>query len=341
MAEPLKNVYSQKFFDRFIKTIQPLKTGFNEDQFLQKVYSDQWNQLELKERMRHISLILDQFLYKNYKENIALLCQLVDELEKQGLQSDNFGYLFLPDFVEVYGLDDLETSIIAMERITQFMSCEFAVRPFIIQYPTEMNVQMNKWSKHSNPWVRRLSTEGYRPRLPWAMALPALKKDPSPILPILERLKNDESESVRRSVANNLNDISKDHPNIVIDLAEKWKGESPEIDWIIKHACRSLLKQGIPELFGFGSIDKVNIQNFSISTPKVKMGDYLEFSFDLNITSHSKMKIRLEYGLYYQKANGTLSKKVFQISEKEYHGNSITSITRKKAFKPIYTRKHY
>ena len=104
--------------------------------------------------------------------------------------------------------------------------------------------------------VRRLASEGCRPRLPWAMALPNLKENPAPIIPILENLKNDPARFVRLSVANNLNDIAKDNPEIVIDLVKKWKGESKEVDWIIKHGCRTLLKQGNPEvmeLFGFNS----------------------------------------------------------------------------------------
>lgn len=93
--------------------------------------------------------------------------------------------------------------------------------------------QMLVWSKHEHWGVRRLSSEGCRPRLPWAMALPNLKKDPTPIIPILENLKNDPARFVRLSVANNLNDIAKDNPEIVIDLAKKWKGESKEVDWLL------------------------------------------------------------------------------------------------------------
>ncbi|MGY0037975.1 DNA alkylation repair protein [Pedobacter sp. NJ-S-72] len=128
--------------------------------------------------------------------------------------------------------------------ITQFISCEFAVRPFLAKYGGQMMIRMEKWSLHESHKVRRLASEGSRSRLPWAMAVPGLKKDPSPILPILENLKNDPSEWVRKSVANNLNDISKDHPEIVIAIANRWKGLSKETDAIIKHGCRSLLKQG-------------------------------------------------------------------------------------------------
>jgi hypothetical protein len=149
---------------------------------------------------------------------------------------------------------------------------------------------------------------------------------------------------VRRSVANNLNDISKDNPGVVIKLAKSWKGKNDHLDWLVKHACRTLLKQGNPdllELFGFGSVQNILIDNFQIDTPTVKIGEYLLFSFEVKNNSKFASKIRLEYGLYYQKANGSLSKKVFKISEKIYPEKSSIVIKRKQSFKPITTRKFY
>jgi 3-methyladenine DNA glycosylase AlkC len=204
-----------------------------------------------------------------------------------------------------------------------------------------MMKQMLLWSKHEHWAVRRLSSEGCRPRLPWHMVLPKLKENPVPIIPILENLKNDTSEIVRKSVANNLNDIAKDNPETVIDLARKWQGLSKNIDGIIKHGCRTLLKQGNTEaleLFGLNTLKNISIQNFQILTPKVEIGKSLEFSFKLWNNNNEKTKIRLEYGLYYQKANGTLSKKVCKISEKEYAENSITQINRKQSFRMVTTR---
>ncbi len=136
---------------------------------------------------------------------------------------------------------------------------------------------MLKWSTHKSRHVRRLATEGSRPRLPWAMALPKLKKDPTPILPILENLKQDSCEIVRRSVANNLNDISKDNPQIAIAIAKKWKNISPETDAIIKHSLRTLLKAAHPEVLKYYQLDAKNIsvERFLIKNKKVKIGDYL------------------------------------------------------------------
>lgn len=151
------------------------------------------------------------------------IINLIPILENNGFKPDNLEFIFFPDFIEVYGIDDYETSVIAFETITEFVSCEFAVRPFIINNQETMLKQMFDWSNHKLPMVRRLASEGCRPRLPWAMAIPSLKENPEPIISILENLKNDVSESVRRSVANNLNDISKDNPKIVIDLVKNGK----------------------------------------------------------------------------------------------------------------------
>ena len=343
MPEPLKNMFNLALIEKVGHTLSLIIKDFNTKQFANEIFNEEWESLELKARMHHISMAMAKQLPRDYEKAIDIALSLTDKAQGESKEM-SFVYMFLPNYVEKFGIDDLQTSIKAIERITQFTSCEFAVRPFIIKYPKEMMAQMLEWSTHTHPNVRRFSSEGCRPRLPWAMALPQLKKDPTPILPILENLKNDGSEFVRKSVANNLNDISKDHPEILLDVAKKWKGKSKDTDWIIKHACRTLLKQGNPtamELFGFGTSKDIKIEHFKVKTPKVVFGDYLEFSFDLKNLANKDTNIRLEYAIYYQKANGTLAKKVYKISEKVYAQNSSTTINRRQAFKPISTRKFY
>lgn len=343
MAEPLKNIYNQKFFDEFSKALKLIIPNFDKNLFLNKIYDNEWKNRELKQRMRHISTTLKYFLPKDYKNSTTIILKLISCLKENQINL-SFEYMFLPDFIEQYGLEDFDISVKALEEITQYTSCEFAVRPFIIKYPKKMMKQMLIWSNHKNHSVRRFSSEGCRPRLPWAMALPDFKENPTPIIPILENLKNDTSEFVRKSVANNINDISKDNREIVINLAKKWQGKSKKTDWIIKHGCRTLLKQGnieVLNLFGFGSVKNIKIKNFLIKTLKVKIGQSLEFEFILVNNNSRDIKIRLEYGLYYQKLNGTSSKKVYKISEKDYHGNSITKINRKQSFRLVTTRKFH
>jgi len=169
-----------------------------------------------------------------------------------------------------------------------------------------------------------------------------LKKDPTPILPLLENLKNDPNEWVRRSVANNLNDIAKDHPDLLCDIAQRWKGMSKETDWIVKHGCRTLLKQGNPAILKLYGLDHTDIVLTNLwVAPEVKTGDKLSFSFDIENRQAQQQVIRLEYGLYYRKANGKLARKVFKISERIYQPFEQASISRAQSFKLITTRKFY
>lgn len=343
MAEPLKNIYNEKFFEHFTKAFLKISPAFNEKLFLTKIYDEQWKERELKQRMRHISSVLHLTLACDYPTATNWITQLIDLLQDNSSEMA-FEYMFLPDFIEQYGIDDYQTSVKAMEKITQFTSCEFAVRPFIIKYPEKMMQQMLDWTAHSHHGVRRLASEGCRPRLPWAMALPVFKNNPAPILPILELLKNDSSDFVRRSVANNINDIAKDHPELVVGLVKSWIGETAETDWIVKHGSRTLLKQGHPEImhvFGFGSTANIEINNIEILTPSVQIGNKLSFTFELFNQNSSPAKIRLEYAIYYKKANGSLSKKVFKISEKVYEAETTTKIQREQSFKIITTRKFH
>lgn len=352
MAELFKNRWNVPFFEGFTEAFKCVADDFDEQSFLSQVMDGEWGNKGFSQRGSHIAAIMKNFLPADYKEAIRRLVALMFHVKQtaygEAVKKTQFGlsveYLFLADFVKQYGLDDYETSIEAIEKITQFTSCEFAVRPFIVKYPDKMMKQMLAWSKHEHWSVRRLASEGCRPRLPWAMALTDLKKDPAPILPILENLKNDSFEIVRKSVANNLNDIAKDNPRTVIELVKKWQGKSVNTDWVIKHGCRTLLKQADPEvlnLFGVSKVKNIGIRDFCILTPKVTIGNSLEFSFKLCNNNKESVKIRLEYGLYYQKAKGTLRQKVYKISEKEYAGNSITEISRKQSFRVITTRVFY
>jgi 3-methyladenine DNA glycosylase AlkC len=349
MPEAIKNMYNDRYFERFSKDLKRVIKDFDTQNFVSQIMDDEWENREFKQRTAHIATVLKKFLPPNYKDAIAKILELLDYApdfsqidDTQFGLSLEYGWI-LDNFVEQFGVDDYEISVRAIEKITRFTSCEFSVRPFIIKYPDAMMKQMLAWSRHTHWGVRRLASEGCRPRLPWAPALPELKKNPAPIIPILENLKNDPSRFVRLSVANNLNDIAKDNPETVIRLVKKWQGESKEVDWIIKHGCRTLLKQGnseVMELFGFGAAAKnIEVENFQISTPEVKVGNSLEFSFNLLNKSDKAAKIRLEYGIYYQKANGTLARKVHKISEKEYAENSTTQVARNHPFRVVTTRK--
>ncbi|HYH13941.1 MAG TPA: DNA alkylation repair protein [Flavisolibacter sp.] len=343
MSTLLKDLYSPGFYKGFTNVMAQVLPAFDKQQFMDAIFDETFANKELKERMRHTAQVLHQFLPKNFAEAAPVIEQLITQLRVNGIREFSIEYMFLPDYIEVYGLHDFEASVKTIEFVTQFTSCEFAVRPFLLKYYDRMLQQMVAWSLHESDKVRRLASEGVRPRLPWAMAIPALKKDPTPILPILENLKQDPSEFVRRSVANNLNDIAKSHPEIVIEIAGKWKGLNKETDAIIKHGCRTLLKQGHVAILKHYGLQSKNIvfTNFTIVTPKVCIGESLVFSFSFTNHNNTAEMIRLEYAVYYKRQNGQLSKKVFKISERLYQPNETGIIQRRQSFKPITTRRFY
>ena len=339
----LKDIYSPVFYDRLSVILSRALPDFDKIRFMSRIYRDGFENKELKDRMRHTAKAMHCFMPENFSDTVPVLKHIIKHLRDASIGEDSLAYMFLPDYIETYGINDYDAAVSALEHTTQFTSCEFAVRPFLLQYPEKMMEQMKIWSLHENHKVRRLASEGSRPRLPWAMAIPYLKKDPSPVIPLLENLKNDPSEYVRRSVANNINDIAKDHPSVVIELAKQWKGNTKETDAIIKHGCRTLLKQAHPEVLQLYGLDSTHmtLSDFEILTPKVKMGDSVEFTFAIENKDSKPQTVRLEYGLYYKKAKGHLARKVFKISERVFQPGEKNTIVRKQSFRPITTRVFY
>ncbi len=335
MPEQLKNYYSKEYVAKIADIFAKTYSKFDKDNFLKQVFDESWPNKELKERMRHLTICTKDNLPSDYVESLNILIKSAPETNKI-VKNSGFLNMFFPDFVEIYGIDFWDESMSALEKFTKYSSSEFTIRPFIVKDRKRAMNQMLKWSKSDNYHVRRLASEGCRSRLPWAMALPEFKKDPSLILSILDNLKNDESEYVRRSVANNLNDISKDNPNIVINIAKKWLGQNKNLDKLVKHACRTLLKAGnkeVLEIFGYGSSDFADTP-VSQMPKTIKIGENLVFDLALDVKKPAK--IRFEYAIYYKKANGSHNPKVFQIKE----GN-LVKFTKKHSFKEMTTRKHY
>jgi len=344
MSYLLKDIYSTSFYNQFSDVLTEVLPAFDRNKFLKLIFDKSWKSRELKDRMKHTSIVLNQFLPANFDQAAICIKDMITVLRQRKFLESSLEFMFFPDYIETFGREHFDTSIKTFEFVTQFTSCEFAVRPFIIQYGDHMIKEMHVWSSHESPHVRRLASEGSRPRLPWAIALPELKKNPNPILPILENLKTDPSEYVRRSVANNLNDISKDNPHTVLSIAKQWKGLGKETDGIIKHACRTLLKQGHTDILKYYRLnvsDKIQVKDFKIMTPKLKIGSYLEFSFDLINKESRKQTVRVEFAIYYLRQNGQLSKKVFKISEREIKPNEKINFKKKQSFRIITTRKFY
>ena len=204
--------------------------------------------LELKDRVEVIADELYRALGEAYLPGLDVLMQILGpENEREtGMFTDFYWIMPIAKFVEKYGLEDFDISMRAIEEITKRNTGEYAIRPFIERHGDRTMAQMLAWSVHPNKHVRRLASEGGRPRLPWASKLDGMIDDPRPLIPILDNLKDDDSKYVRKSVANCLNDILKDNPTIGRDLIDRWNtpGIGPQRKWIIRHALRNLLKTG-------------------------------------------------------------------------------------------------
>jgi len=335
MAEPLKNMYSKNYLNKFADVFTKEYPEFNKKRFLNSVFDKEWEHRELKQRMRHIAVCLNKELPDDYNAAIEVMKRTVVNFR-------GFLSMVFPDYVEVYGLNNYKASIAALELFTQYGSSEFAIRHFIVRYPEKIMPQILKWAKHKNHHVRRLASEGSRPRLPWAIGLSEFKKNPAKVLKVLEILKDDSSEYVRKSVANNLNDISKDNPEIVLNIAKKWYGKNSETDWILKHGMRGLLKKGNSEalkLFGFATAKGLSINILKIDPNKVKLGEKIIFSF--NMTSEKTQKVRIEYTIDFLTYSGKISKKIFKISEGLYEKNRTYEFKKSHSFKDLTVRKHF
>lgn len=340
MPELLKNMLSRELIEKLAQNIKAAYEPFQEQEFADAILDATWNDLELKDRVYKISLNMGKYLPEDYATAIGILDKVI---VNYGNWLDGIAWFF-PNFIDIYGQDEKnwDISIAALARYTPYSSSEGAVRPFIIKNEQRMMAQMYAWSKHEDELVRRLACEGCRPALPWAPALTSFKKDPSPILPILEQLKADPSIHVRKSVANNLNDISKTHPELVVKIAKDWYGNNEYTDWIVKHGCRTLLKKGNREalaIFELEDATSVDVGDFVLETPSIMIGEEITFTF--SIFAKKPMKVRLEYGIDYVKSNGKRNRKIFQISEISLKENERKLYRRNHSFADVSTRKHY
>ncbi|CAM4423994.1 DNA alkylation repair protein [Paenibacillus tarimensis] len=343
MAEPLKNEYSPDFIRRLAELASRAEPAFDAAGFEHAVLDEAWELMELKARTRRVSQLLGQYLPADYGRALDILYTI--EGEFRGLP-----HLVFPDFVEQHGVapEHWERSIEALQRFTRNSTAEFAVRPFLIREPERMLRQMAIWAEDESEHVRRLASEGCRPRLPWAQALPVFKKDPAPLLPILEKLRQDESLYVRKSVANNLNDIAKDHPGLVIETARRWQGTHPHTDWIIRHGCRTLIRAAHPDVMSlFGYADSVegellaDVLAWEVSPDRIAVGGQTELSYRLRVRGGEPMRLRIEYGIDFVKASGKVSRKLFLLTDKTSAGGSLVEGTRTHRWADLSTRKHY
>jgi 3-methyladenine DNA glycosylase AlkC len=356
MPEPFKNRFSKPLIEQMAACFSQHYCDFDERAFISKASANLSN-LELKQRSMQIVEAMRECLPEDFTRCGDILHNSlrpmvnVNELSKDPSHARLIaGWAIMPmaDFVGIYGQSHFEYSLTLLRAMTQRFSAEFAIRYFLDAKPQQTLAVLQTWLEDESEHVRRLVSEGTRPRLPWGMQLKQFVADPHALLPLLETLKDDSSEYVRRSVANNLNDIAKDHPALVVEICQRWLRDSTHNRTrLIKHACRTLFKQGRPDaldLFSF-KFPKLSACALSLDSKVVEIGEAIEMKIELSASSNkskqASQKMMLDYAVYHQKANGSLVPKVFKWKQfKLIQGESL-QLSKKHSFKSVTTRKYY
>lgn len=334
--EPLKEMFNRKFYESLSAEFSKADKQFDHKKFLAEVTKD-LEPLSLNQRMRNTSVVLQNYLPADYKKALQVMEKVIPNMPR------GYTNLLFPDFVGLYGHDHIDHSLEALKLFTQFGSSEFAIREFLKRDFHKTIKVMCNWAKDKNHHVRRLSSEGSRPRLPWSFKLDEVIKNPALTRPILETLRADQELYVRKSVANHLNDISKENPDYMLDLVNTWDKKNPDTLWIIKHASRTLIKKGNSgslSVFDFEKDAKVKVENFKVKPAKLKLGESLVFEFDLVSEKNKTQKLVIDYVIHYRKKSGELSPKVFKLKELHLTAKERVSISKKQVFKDFTTRKH-
>ncbi len=294
--------------------------------------------LSVMARVRHIADALHSALPGDYPYALVVLRAMGPRL------THAFQGFALAEYVARYGLHDVDASMEALADLTRHGSAEFAIRPFLAHDPTRVLAQMRAWTEHPNEHVRRLASEGARPRLPWGTRVPALKDDPTLAAPILERLKADPSLYVRKSVANHLNDIGKDRPDWLVERMAGWSRDDPRTAWIIRHALRSRIKQGDPAalaLVGARADVAVTVTDFTIAPASIRLGETIAITAALTSNAESEQRLVVDYRVHYARANGRTAAKVFKWKSFDLAAGTCVSLATRQVIRDFSTRRHH
>jgi 3-methyladenine DNA glycosylase AlkC len=353
MADLIRECINNKTIIDLASRINNCQPNFDDKGFSNRV-TPQLSQLGLFERIEVIVTALKEYLPKDFSQAAEILTSSLGiELDDQGndpvaadlSSSRGFIVVAVATYISRYGVNHFDLSMTALREMTKRFSSEGPIRDFLITDEKKVLALYQKWTEDDNVHVRRLVSESCRPRLPWARQLPSFIKDPQEVIALLEKLKSDQHLYVRRSVANNLNDISKDNPKIVIKTLTQWSTDkSAEMNWLVKHALRTLLKQGHPgalQILGFSTEFNLKAESFTLDKEIIKLGDSLEFFLELSSPQKEPQRLMIDYVIYHMKANGKLNPKVFKWTQKTISANGTLFLKKKQNFKKISTRKYY
>ncbi|MDH3293115.1 MAG: DNA alkylation repair protein [Acidimicrobiia bacterium] len=332
MAEPLKNSIGADTVNALAERLEAV-AGF--DGAGLRALATEFDGLELKER---INLIADTIAAD--RPYLDILDAVVDMAGDKSL--DMWAAWPLCSVIERHGVAHPHQSLQAMETVTKRFSCEFAIRPFLQHHPEPTFDHLNRWVDDPDESVRRLVSEGTRPYLPWGPRVARLIDEPQRAIALLDRLRLDPSETVRRSVANHLNDVARLDADLVIDTLKRWTGDKPEPDRaLIRHALRTLVKAGKPEalaLLGFTTDPAVGIDRFDCRPSAIELGQSIELNAVIRSTSTTAQQLVVDIVIHHVKANGDTSPKVFKWTAITLEPGASEHLTKTRPIRPISTR---
>ena len=304
--------YNAAFYRQLSQDLSDIDPNIDARRFY-KACTKNLSTLELKQRMQRTADVCWQFFPDNYNDSLKRLYAYAERINE-----NKFCYMFMPDFIARYGAHDFKRSMQALKDFTEYSSSELAIRVFLENDLDRTLAIVKKWTGNKNVHIRRLASEGTRPRLPWAIRINALLGKPELCIPILQDLKSDNEKYVQKSVANHLNDISKDHPQKMLNLVKSWNTNEQSINWIIQHASRTLIKQGNRQalaLFGADQKPNIAIKKFKLNSRKLLLGDNLVIELEINSQEKQPQQLIVDYKIHYVKASGRTSQKVFKLKK--------------------------
>ncbi len=343
----LRDVFNPALVNELADNIVHTWDSFERDTFLNAILP-QLESLGFGDRNSLIADTLHKYLPDDFQRAAQILINALGPEPASDSLSGFDGFIVMPQclFISRYGLDDFETSINALYEMTKRVTAEGDIRPFIEKYPEKTMAFLHKLTQDISPFARRLASEGTRPRLPLFSRLPKFQRDPLPVIQLLEKLKTDPNLMVRRSVANNLNDIAKDNPDVVVETLSDWQKTNPskEMGWVIAHSLRTLLKDGHPgalRLMGYDPDVEISVSEIQMSNENPAIGEEISFSFTVTSREDKPCKVMIDYIVYFMKANEKQAPKVFKAAKKTLASGESVTITKKHSLQQRSTRKHY
>ncbi len=346
MAEPLKNSFGPDVPVRIAYMVGAVYPGLDHAAFVASAL-DGYDALELTPRARQISDALAEHLPADRERAIEILVESLGPEIGDGGLTGMASFLYMPHvfFVGAHGLDCFETSMRAQYELTKRFTAEFSIRAYLERHPERTLDRLREWTHDPSVHVRRLVSEGTRPRLPWAPRLRRFQEDPTPVLELLELLKDNSEEYVRRSVANNLNDISKDHPERVVEVAERWWSRaSDDRKRLVRHALRSLVKAGDAgalAVLGYRSDTPVLVEGVRFDPDAASIGGKVRIEVALENPSDERARVLVDLRIHFVKANGSTSPKVFKGAELTLEPGEPATVRKTVSIAQHSTRKHY